>query len=50
MAVKRKAFNTKHLLSDPAAIRHTLNFVNGTGRLRHIYGDISAELMDENER
>jgi len=49
MAVKRKAFNTKHLLSDPAAIRHTLNFVNSTGRLRHIYGDISAELMDENE-
>jgi len=50
MAVKRKTFNIKHILSDPAAIRHTLNFVNDTRRLSHIYGDISAELMDVNER
>ena len=48
IAVKWKAFNVKHILTNPAAIRHTLNFVNNTGRLRHIYGDIGAELMDEN--
>ena len=50
MAVKRKSFNSNHILTDPAAIQHTLNFVNGTGRLRRIYGDISAKLMDVNAR
>src|SRR5258706_4371668 len=50
MTVKRKAFNSNHILTNPAAIRHTLNFVNSTGRLRRIYDDISAELMDENAR
>ena len=50
ITVKRKAFNVKHILTNLAAICHTLNFVNNTGRLRHIYGDIGAELMDENTR
>ena len=50
LAVKRKAFHSRHILSNPAAIRHTLNYVNSTGRFKHIYGDISAQLMDENER
>ena len=50
MAVKRKAFNVKHILSNPSAMRHTLNFVNNTGRLRHVYGDIGAEIMDANTR
>ena len=47
LAAERKAFNTQHILSDPAAIRHTLNFINSTGRLKHIFGDISAEPMVE---
>ena len=50
MAVNRKSFHIRHILSDPAAIRHTLNFVNDTGRFRHVHGDLSAELMDENMR
>ena len=45
LAVERKAFNTQHILSNPAAIRHTLNYINSTGRFKHIFGDISAELM-----
>ena len=48
MAVKRKAFNVKHILSNPVAMWHMLNFVNSTRRLRRTYRDISAELMDEN--
>jgi len=50
MAVNRKTFHLRHILSDPAAIRHTLNFVNNTGSLGHVYGDISADLMVENMR
>ena len=50
MAVKRKAFNIDHILNNPTAIRHTLNFVNSTGRLRRTYGDISVEITDENAR
>ena len=45
MAIGRKSFNSNHILTNPAAIRHTLNFVSSTGRLRRTYGDISAELM-----
>ena len=45
LAVERKAFNTQHILSNPAAICHTLNYINSTGRFKHIFGDISAELM-----
>ena len=48
MAVKQKAFNVKHILSNPSTMCHTLNFINNTSRLRHIYGDISTELMDVN--
>ena len=32
------------------SIRHTLNYINETGRFRHIYGNISAELMEDNEQ
>ena len=45
MAIGRKSFNSNHILTNPAAIRHTLNFINDTGRFRRTYGDISAELM-----
>ena len=45
LAVECKAFHTQHILSNPAAIRHTLNFINSTGRLKHIFGDITAEIM-----
>ena len=48
LAVERKAFHTQHILSDPSTIRHTLNFINSTGRLKHIFGDISMELLVEN--
>src|SRR5258706_3831080 len=48
MATKRKAFNSNHILTNPTAIRHMINFVNSTGRFRHIYGDFSTELIDEN--
>jgi len=48
--IKRNAYSTRHLLSDPVTIRHTLNFVNATRRFTRIYGDISAELMDDNDR
>ena len=50
LAVKRKAFSKRHILSDPAAIRHTLNFINDTGRFKQIYGDLSAEPMEDNKR
>ena len=49
-ALKRDAFCIPHMLSDPPAIRHTLNYINATGRFSHIYGDITAELMEEIER
>jgi len=48
--IKRKAFSTPHLLTDPVIIRHTLNFVNATWRSTHIHGDISADLKDDNDR
>ncbi len=47
LAIKRNAFSTRHLLSDPAA---TLNFVNATGRLTHISGDTSAEPLADSNR
>src|SRR5258706_9659200 len=50
MAIKRKAFHTRHILSNPAAIRHTLNFVNSTRRFHHTYGDTTPTLMSENKR
>lgn len=31
-------------------IRHTLNYINNTGRVRYIYGDINTELMEDNKR
>ena len=40
-AVKRKAHDISYVLSNPAGIIHTLNFVNRTERFKHIYGDIS---------
>jgi hypothetical protein len=47
---KLDAFSIRHILADPAAIRHTLNNVNVTGRFSHIYGDIIPEVVEENER
>jgi len=49
-SIMRDAYSTQHLLSDPVIIRHTLNFVDATRRFTHIYGDLSAELMDDNDR
>jgi hypothetical protein len=42
-ALRRKAHEISHLLSDRKAIYHTLNFLNDTGRFEHLYGDISAQ-------
>ena len=50
-AVKRNPLSsTIHYYSTAMAIHHTLNYANITGRLKHIYGDINAQLMVENER
>jgi len=49
LTLKRKAYSIQHLLSNRSAIRHTLNFLNKTGRFRATYGDISAELIDDNK-
>ena len=46
LILKRKAHELPYLLSNPKAIRHTLNFLHDTGRFKHIYGDISASLGD----
>jgi hypothetical protein len=45
-ALRRKANDISHLLSDPKAIRHTLNFLHDTGRFTHTHGDISAQLEE----
>lgn len=45
-ALRRKANDISCLLSDPTAIRHTLNFLHNTGRFEHLYGDISAEICE----
>jgi len=49
LTLKRKAYSLQHLLSNRSAIRHTLNFLNKTGRLRATYRDISAELIDDDK-
>jgi hypothetical protein len=48
LALKRKAYSLQHL-SNRSAIRRTLNFLNKTGRFRAIYGDISAELIEDDK-
>jgi len=48
-SIKRNAYSTRRLLTDPVITQHTLNFVNATGRFMHIYGGLSAELMDDND-
>ena len=50
LALKRKAFSKKFILTDQSALRHAINYVNDTGRFKHIYGDMHAELMDDNKR
>ena len=46
-----KKIHTRHDTSYPiqVIIRHTPNFINATHRFTHIYGDFSAELMDDND-
>jgi hypothetical protein len=50
LALKRKAFSKKFILTDESAIRHTINYINDTGRFKHILGDIKAELIEDNKR
>ena len=51
LAVNRKSFSTRHLLSNQAAIHHTLNFINATGQFSHLCGDISTDIIkEENNR
>ena len=46
MILKWKANEISHLLANPKAIRHTLNFLHSTRRFEYIYGDISTDLGD----
>jgi hypothetical protein len=41
--------NIEHLLPDRSAIRHTMKFINKTGRFRTASGDISTELIEDDE-
>ncbi len=50
LAIKRNAFSKKFILTDESAIRHTINYINDTGRFKHILGDIKAELIKDNKR
>jgi len=50
LVLKRKAFSKKFILTDEKAIRHTINYINDTGRFKHILGDIKAELIEDNKR
>ena len=50
LAVKRKAFSKNFILTDEAAIRHTINYINDTGRFKHVLGDIKAELIEDGKR
>ena len=51
LAVKRKAFSKDFILTtDEAAIRHTINYINDTGRFKHALGDIKAELIEGSKR
>jgi hypothetical protein len=47
ISLRQRAFTTQGLLSNKNAICNTLNFVNTTGQLSHMYGDISIELDRE---
>lgn len=50
LTLKRKAFIKKYILTNKSAIQHTLNYINETGRFRHIYGDINVELIEDNKQ
>ena len=45
LALKRKAFSKNYILTDESAIRHTINYINDTGRFKHYIGDIKADLI-----
>ena len=48
--VKRKAFSKNCILTDKSAIRHTINYINDTGRFKHILGDIKADLIQDTKQ
>ena len=50
LAVKRKAFSKNFILTNEAAIRHTINYINNTGRFKHVLGDIKVELIEDGKR
>ena len=47
---KHKAFSKNFILTDEAATRHTVNYINDTGRFKHVLGDIKAELIEDGKR
>ncbi|PVF91936.1 hypothetical protein CPB86DRAFT_791673 [Serendipita vermifera] len=40
--LRRKAYDIPYLLSNPNAIRHTLDFIHSTGRFAKIYGGLAS--------
>jgi ribonuclease HI len=48
LTLKCRTFSKKFILTNKSAIRHTINYINDTGRFRHILGDIKAELIEDN--
>jgi ribonuclease HI len=50
LTLKRKAFSKTFILTDESAIRHTINYINETGRFKHILGDIKAALIEDIKR
>src|SRR5258706_691359 len=50
LVLKHKAFSKKFILTDETAIRHTINYINDTGRFKHILGEIKAELIEDNKQ
>ena len=50
IALKRKAFSKNYILTDEAAIHHTINYINDTGRFKSFLGDIKADLIEDRKR
>ncbi len=50
LVLKHKAFSKKFILTDESAIHHTINYINDTGRFKHILRDIKAELIEDHKQ
>jgi hypothetical protein len=46
-ALKRKAFSSCHILTNPITIWHTINYINDSGCFLQIFGNITAEIMED---